>query len=48
MSKTITLLEGENIISDDSEVAEFMNNFFSNGVDKLNIQGFIGKISDND
>ena len=48
ISKTITLVEGENIISDDSEVAEIMNNFFSNGVDKLNIQGFIGKISDND
>ena len=48
ISKTITLVEGENIISDDSEVAEIMNNFFSNGVDKLNIQGFIGQISDND
>ena len=48
ISKTITLIEGENIISGDVEVAEIMNNLFANGVDTLNIQGYFGKINVND
>ena len=38
--KKIILLEGEEIISDDAEVAEYMNNFFSNIVENLNIIGY--------
>ena len=38
--KKIVLLEGEEIISDDTDVAESMNNFFSNIVNNLNITGY--------
>ena len=36
----ITLLEGNNIISKDTMVAETMNNFFTSGIDKLGIKGY--------
>ena len=36
----ITLLEGDEIISEDAEVARKFNNYFSNVVDNLNIEGF--------
>ena len=47
ISKTIALIEGENITLGDVEVAEIMNNVFPNGVDKLNIHGYLIKITDN-
>ena len=39
-SNKITLLEDDEIISKDSEVAETLNLFFSNVVETLNIEGF--------
>ena len=36
----ITLIENENITSDDKEVAEKLNSFFIKAVSNLNIQGF--------
>ena len=39
-SNKITLLEGDKIISEDAEVAKKFNNYFSNVVNKLNIEGF--------
>ena len=36
----ITLLEGDEIISEDAEVARRFNNYFSKVVDNLNIEGF--------
>ena len=36
----ITLVEGDDIISADSEVAETFNNFFTNAAGNLNIEGF--------
>ena len=36
----ITLLEGEEIISDNFEIAETLNAFFTNVVENLDIQGF--------
>ena len=36
----ITLLEGGEIISDNAEIAEMLNAFFTNVVDNLDIQGF--------
>ena len=43
MNKKITLIEGEQIISNDIEVAETMNNFFSNVVKSLDIQEYNGE-----
>ena len=40
ISKKITLIEGDKIISNDAEVAETMNVFFSNAVSMLNIKGY--------
>ena len=40
ISKKITLLEGDKVITVDTEVAETMNSFFSNVTNKLDIQGF--------
>ena len=37
----ITLLEGEEIISNDKEIAEIFNDHFANIVDNLNVQGFM-------
>ena len=34
----ITLIEGDNIISKDEEVAEIMNSFFENAVSELEIE----------
>ena len=39
-SKSITLIDGENIISNEKKVAETMNSFFSNAVKNLKIKGF--------
>ena len=39
-SKKITLLEGDGIISEEAEVARKFNNYFSNVVHNLNIEGF--------
>ena len=39
-AKKITLLESDKIISDDSDIAEVMNEFFTNIVDSLGIEGF--------
>ena len=36
----ITLIEDGDIISDDQELAEIFNSYFTNVVDKLNIEGF--------
>ena len=40
ISRKITLIEDDEIISNDVKVAETMNDFFSNAVDKLNIKGY--------
>ena len=40
LKNKITLIEDENIFSDDKEVAEKLNSFFINAVSKLKIQGF--------
>ena len=40
ISRKITLIEDEEIISNDVQVAETMNEFFSNAVGKLNIKGY--------
>ena len=40
ISKKINLIEGDKIISDDDKVAEVMNDFFSNAVQKLSIKGY--------
>ena len=40
ISKKITLLEGEKVLTDDADVAETMNSFFSNGAERLDIKGF--------
>ena len=40
-SNKITLLEGDEIISSDQEVAETFNSFFANVVENLDIEGFI-------
>ena len=39
-NRTITLIDGDEIISSDIEVAEKMNEFFSNVVNKLDIEGY--------
>ena len=39
-SNKITLIEGEEIISNDQEIAELFNSFFANIVEKLDIEGF--------
>ena len=39
-SRNITLIDGENIISNDTEVAEIMNGFFSDAVSTLGIKGY--------
>ena len=36
----ITLLEGEEIISNDNEIAEIFNTYFANVVENLNVKGF--------
>ena len=38
--KKITLIENDKIVSNDEEVAEIMNEFFSYAVSKLDIKGF--------
>ena len=38
--KSITLIDGENIISTEKQIAKTMNNFFSNAVKKLKIKSF--------
>ena len=38
--KNITQINGEEIISKHNEVAEIMNNLFSNAVSKLDIKGY--------
>ena len=44
-SKNIKLIEGETITSNDVDVAETLNSFFSNAVINLNIKGFkIGEV----
>ena len=40
LRKDITLIDGENIITSDIKIAETMNTFFSNAVQKLDIQGY--------
>ena len=45
MYKKITLIDGDEIISDDANVAEKMNNFFSDAVSKLNIIGYQNEFS---
>ena len=40
ISRKITLIEEDNIITDDAIVAETMNDFFSNAVEKLCISGY--------
>ena len=40
MSEKITLIEGNNFVSEDNEVAEIMNDFFTNDVSNLNNQGY--------
>ena len=40
MRNKITLIEGENIFSEDKEVSEKLNSFFINAVSNLNIPGF--------
>ena len=40
MHRKITLIDGDEIISNDAKVAEKMNNFFSDAVSKLNIIGY--------
>lgn len=42
ISKKITLIEGDNIISDDVRVAETFNTYFSSIVANLDIKGYIG------
>ena len=39
-NRKITLIDGEKIISNDTEVAEIMNYFFSNAVSKFDIKGY--------
>ena len=39
-SQKITLVEGEEIISNDSNIAEIFNRYFANIVETLDIQGF--------
>ena len=39
-SRNITLIDGEKIISNDTEVAEIMNGFFSDAVSTLGIKGY--------
>ena len=39
-SKHITLIEGEDIVSDDLKIAEKMNDFFANTVSNLDIKGY--------
>ena len=39
-NRKITLIDGEKIISNEAEVAEIMNDFFSNAVSKLDIKGY--------
>ena len=39
-NRKITLIDGEKIISNETEVAEIMNDFFSNAVSKLDIKGY--------
>ena len=36
----ITLIEGEEIVSEDQELAEIFNSYFANVVDNLDIEGF--------
>ena len=39
-NRKITLIDGENIINNDTTIAETLNNFFSNAVEKLGIKGY--------
>ena len=41
--KKIILIEGENIFSEDKEVAENLNSFFINAINTLGIQGYDGE-----
>ena len=41
VNEKITLINDDCIIAEDSQIAEIMNNFFSNIVKNLDIQGFI-------
>ena len=47
-NKNITLLEGNKIISNDSDVAETMNNYFKDAVGTLDIQGYCCNFSPED
>ena len=47
LRKDITLIDGENIITSDIKIAETMNTFFSNAVQKLDIQGYHTNFSPN-
>ena len=40
MNGRITLIDQDDIISDDAKIAEIMNNFFTNIVENLDIQGY--------
>ena len=40
LNRDITLIDGENIITSETEIAETMNTFFSNAVQKLDNQGY--------
>ena len=40
ISRKITLIEKDDIVSNDKEIAETMNEFFSNAVAKLNLKGY--------
>ena len=46
-NKITTLIDGENIIINDTKIAETMNKCFSNAVEKLDIKGYQTSISPN-
>ena len=49
INKKIVLVENEKLVSDDEEVANTMNKYFSNVIPLLNIQGYISDyLHDND
>ena len=45
ISRKITIIEDDEIISNDINVAETMNEFFSNAVQKLAVKGFQGNLN---
>ena len=45
-NEKIILVEGDRIISQNEEVAETFNNFFTNAVKSLNIKGYINDIEE--